>query len=94
MYLWWTFRIPAATFVCLKAGARLALTMTVEGEGGWSPLQVTPEDAAIVASTASQTGIVHATVTPAGTTPFCLQTYTTSNTAPVVSWRLCVTVHP
>jgi hypothetical protein len=78
--------------VCIAAGARLRLTITVEGEGGWTPLQVTPEGAATVASTTDPTGIVHAIVTPAGTVPFCLSTGTTSTTAPYTSWRLCVTL--
>jgi hypothetical protein len=78
--------------VCITAGARLRLTITVEGEGGWTPLRVTPESAAIVASTTDPTGIVHAIVTPTGTARFCLSTGTTSTTAPYTSWRLCVTV--
>ena len=86
---------PAETetsVVCIKAGARLRLTITVEGEGGWTALQVTPEGAATVASTTDSTGIVRAIVAPAGATPFCLSTDTTSTTAPAASWRLCVTV--
>jgi hypothetical protein len=78
--------------VCIKAGARLRLTITVEGEGGWTPLQVTPEGAATVASTTDSTSIVRAIVAPTGTAPFCLSTDTTSATAPALSWRLCVTV--
>jgi hypothetical protein len=77
--------------VCIKAGARLRLTITVEGEGGWTPLQVTPEGAATVASTTDPTA-VHAIVSPTGAAPFCLSTDSTSATAPAEGWRLCVTV--
>src|SRR5258708_5600483 len=55
--------------VCIKAGARLRLTITVEGEGGWTPLQVTPQGAATVASTTDSPGIVRAIVASAAAAP-------------------------
>ena len=78
--------------VCLKAGARLQLTLLQEGTGSWTPLQVAPGGAATVTSTTDSTGNQHATVTPTGTVPFCLSTATTDPTAPAATWRLCVTV--
>jgi hypothetical protein len=85
---------PDTTAVCLKTGARLRLTLTAEGEGGWTPFQITPHAAATVTSSADAAGNVHATVSPAGTTAFCLSTATTSDTAPSESWQLCVTIQP
>ena len=78
--------------VCLRPGARLRLTLTVEGEGGWTPFLVVPKDAATVVAATDQDGIVHATVSPSGTASFCLSTETTSPTAPAETWLLCVTV--
>jgi hypothetical protein len=84
--------------VCIKAGARLRLTLTGDWSGwtwGQPPLQVTPEGAATVASTTDPTGTVLAVVSPAGTAPFCLSTsFTNPNSAvdPVEGWSLCVTV--
>jgi len=78
--------------VCIKAGARLRLTLLPEGCCGWTPLQVAPDGAATVRSTTDSEGNMHAIVTPAGTAPFCLSTDTTNPTAPAASWRLCVTV--
>ncbi len=79
--------------VCIKAGARLRLTLVREPDRGWDPLQVTPQGAATVTSTTDRTA-VHAIVAPAGTAPFCLSTDTTSPypTDAVFGWRLCVTV--
>lgn len=80
--------------VCIRAGSRLRLTLPDDGYGSWAPLQVTPTAAATVASTTDSRGNVGATVTPAGTTPFCLATdlSPTSPTAPDFPWRLCVSV--
>jgi hypothetical protein len=84
--------------VCIKAGARLRLTLTGDSSGwtwGQPPLQVTPEGAATVASTTDPTGTVHAVVSPAGAVPFCLSTGFTnpkSTVDPVEGWSLCVTV--
>jgi hypothetical protein len=79
--------------VCIKAGARLRLTLVREPDRGWDPLQVTPHGAARVTSTTDRTA-VHAIVAPAGTAPFCLSMDTTSPypTDAVFGWRLCVTV--
>lgn len=85
---------PGTMAVCLKTGARLRLTLTAGGFGGWTPFQVTPHGAAAVTSGADAAGNVHATVTPAGTTAFCLSTGTTSDTSPAESWQLCVTIQP
>jgi hypothetical protein len=79
--------------VCIKASARLRLTLNGQGLDGWYPLQVTPEGAATVAYTSNSTGILGAIVSPTGTAPFCLTTNTRSTESqPVYSWRLCVTV--
>lgn len=84
--------------VCIKAGARLRLTLTGDSSGwtwGQPPLQVTPEGAATVASTTDPTGTVHAIVSPTGAARFCLSTgFTNPNSAvdPVYGWSLCVTV--
>jgi hypothetical protein len=79
--------------VCIKAGARLRLTLPGEGLDGWYPLQVTPDAAATVAYTTAPTDILAAIVTPTGTAPFCLSTGTRSlESQPAYSWRLCVTV--
>lgn len=84
--------------VCLKAGARLRVTLTGDSSGwtwGQPPLHVTPEGAATVASTTDPTGTVHAVVSPAGAARFCLSTgFTNPNSAvdPVYGWSLCVTV--
>ena len=79
--------------VCIKAGARLRLTLVRDPDRGWDPLQVTPQGAARVTSTTDRTA-VHAIVAPTGTAPFCLSTDTTSPypTDAVFGWRLCVTV--
>jgi hypothetical protein len=79
--------------VCIKAGARLRLTLVRDPDRGWTPLQVTPRGAARVTSTTDRTA-VHAIVAPTGTAPFCLSTGTTSPypTDEVFGWRLCVTV--
>jgi hypothetical protein len=83
----------ADSAVCIKAGARLRLTLVRDPDRGWTPLQVTPQGAATVTSTTDPTA-VHAIVSPAGTAPFCLSTYTTSPypTDELFGWRLCVTV--
>ena len=81
--------------ICMRPGARLRLTIVDDGYGSVAPLQVTPENAATVASTTdSATGNVHAIVTPARTAPFCLTAVLnpTTPTPPVLGWRLCVTV--
>jgi hypothetical protein len=79
--------------ICIKAGARLRLSLDGQGLDGWNGLQVSPEDAATVTSATDPTGILTATVTPTGTTPFCLATSTRSTASqPVYSWSLCVTV--
>jgi hypothetical protein len=89
-------RIPADTgnsAVCIKAGARLRLTLDGRGLDGWVPLQVTPGSAATVAYMAESTDILVAIVSPTGTAPFCLSTSTRSTESqPVSSWQLCVTV--
>ncbi len=79
--------------VCIKAGARLRLTLVRDPDRGWDPLQVTPQGAATVTSTTDPTA-VHAIVALTGTAPFCLSTSTTSPypTDAVFGWRLCVTV--
>jgi hypothetical protein len=79
--------------VCIKAGARLRLTLTTGGIGSWDPLQVAPEGAAMVTSTTDSTAM-HAIVSPTGKASFCLSTglMPASPTDPVFSWRLCVTV--
>jgi hypothetical protein len=79
---------------CVKAGSRLRLTLATGGSGTWAPVQVMPGGAATVASTTDSAGTMHAMVTPAGATAFCLSTSLTpeSPTDPVYSWRLCVTV--
>src|SRR5260221_7287892 len=79
--------------VCIKAGARLRLTLVREPDRGWTPLQVTPQGAPTVTSTTDPTA-VHAIVAPAGTAPFCLSNDTTRPypTNAVFRWRLCVTV--
>lgn len=79
--------------VCIKAGARLRLTLPGQGLDGWYPLQVTPDGAATVAYTTASRVLLAATVTPTGTAPFCLSTGTRSlESQPAYSWRLCVTV--
>jgi len=80
--------------VCIRAGARLRLTLPDDGYGSWAPLQVTPAGAATVASTTDSKGNVRAIVTPAGTAPFCLSTdlTPTSPTAPDFPWHLCVSI--
>ena len=84
--------------VCIKAGARLRLTLTGDSSGwtwGQPPLQVTPEGAATVTATTDATGTVHAVVWPTGAARFCLSTgFTNPNSAvdPVYGWSLCVTV--
>lgn len=84
--------------VCIKAGARLRLTLTGDSSGwtwGQPPLQVTPEGAATVASTTDPTGTVHAVASPTGAARFCLSAgFTNPDSAvdPVESWSLCVTV--
>jgi hypothetical protein len=83
----------APSTVCLVAGARLRLSLDGRGLDGWDALQVSPASAATVASATDPSGILTATVTPTGTTPFCLATSTRSTESqPVYSWRLCVTV--
>jgi hypothetical protein len=82
-----------ASAVCIKAGARLRLTLPGQGLDGWYPLQVTPDGAAAVAYTTAPTDTLAAIVTPTGTAPFCLSTSTRSLASQAVSsWRLCVTV--
>jgi hypothetical protein len=79
--------------VCILAGARLRLSLDSQGLDGWDALQVNPDGAATVASTTNSAGILTATVTPTGTTPFCLAASTRSTASqPVYSWSLCVTV--
>jgi hypothetical protein len=78
--------------VCIKAGARLQLTLLPDGIAGWTPLQVAPGGAASVTSTTDAAGGVRAGVTPAGAASFCLSTATLDPTRPAASWRLCVTV--
>src|SRR5258708_1311180 len=56
--------------VCIKAGARLRLTLTTGGIGSWDPLRVAPEGAATVTCTTDSTA-VHAIVSPAGKASFC-----------------------
>jgi hypothetical protein len=84
---------PAMSAVCVSPGTRLRITLTIEGEGGWTPFHVIPQGAAAVVSATDAAGLVHATVTPSGTKSFCLSTMTTSPTAPAENWLLCVTVH-
>ena len=43
--------------VCIKAGARLRLTLVREPDRGWTPLQVTPQGAATVTSTTDPTAV-------------------------------------
>lgn len=79
--------------VCIKAGARLRLTLPGQGLDGWYPLQVTPGGAATVAYMPASTDTLAATVSPTGTAPFCLTTGTRSlESQAAYSWRLCVTV--
>ena len=80
--------------VCVRAGARLRLTLPDDGYGTWSTLRVTPAGAAAVASTTDSMGNVRAIVTPASTAPFCLGTdlAPASPTAPDFPWHLCVTI--
>jgi hypothetical protein len=80
--------------VCIRAGARLRLTLPDGGYGSWAPLQVTPTGAATVASTTDSKGNVHAIVTPTGTATFCLGTdlSPTSPTAPDFPWHMCVSI--
>jgi len=80
--------------VCIRAGARLRLTLPDDGYGSWAPLQVTPTGAAVVASTTDSKGNVRAIVTPTGTAPFCLGTdlRPASPTAPDFPWHLCVSI--
>src|SRR5258708_17535718 len=54
--------------VCIKAGARLRLTLVRDPDRRWDPLQVTPQGAATVTSTTDRTA-GHAIVSPAGTAP-------------------------
>src|SRR5260221_13693855 len=54
--------------VCIKAGARLRLTLVRDPDRGWTPLQGTPQGAATVTSTTDPTA-VHAIVSPAGAAP-------------------------
>lgn len=88
--------LPAEAYtsaVCIKAGARLRLTLPGQGLDGWYPLQVTPDGAAAVVYMTAPTDTLAAVVTPTGTTPFCLSTATRSLASQAVSaWRLCVTV--
>lgn len=79
--------------VCIKASARLWLTLPGEGLDGWTPLQVTPASAATVAYLTGPMDILEAIVSPTGTAPFCLSTGTRSlESQPAYSWQLCVTV--
>ena len=80
--------------VCVRAGARLRLTLPDDGYGTWSTLRVTPAGAATVASTIDSKGNVRAIVTPTSTASFCLGTdlAPASPTAPDLPWRLCVTI--
>jgi hypothetical protein len=78
--------------VCIKAGARLQLTLLPYGIGSWTPLQVAPDGAASVTSATDAAGGVRASVAPAGTASFCLSTATTDSALPTASWRLCVKV--
>src|SRR5260370_35417377 len=61
--------------VCIKAGARLRLTLVRDPDRGWTPLQGTPRGVATVTSTTVPTAVT-ALVAPAGTAPFCLSTGT------------------
>jgi guanyl-specific ribonuclease Sa len=89
-------RLPADTqnsAVCIKEGARLRLTLDGRGLNGWVPLQVTPESAATVVYATESADILVAVVSPTGTAPFCLSTSTRSTESqPVSSWQLCVTI--
>jgi hypothetical protein len=80
--------------VCIRAAARLRLTLPDDGYGSWAPLQVTPTGAATVASTTDSKGNVHAIVTPTGTATFCLGTDLSpmSPTAPDFPWHMCVSI--
>lgn len=82
-----------ASAVCIKAGARLRLTLPGQGLDGWYPLQVSPGDAAAVTYMTAPTDTLAAIVTPTGTAPFCLSTSTRSLASQAAfGWRLCVTV--
>jgi hypothetical protein len=79
--------------VCVKAGARLRLTLLDQGLDGWYPLQVTPGGAATVAYLTAPADTLAAIVTPTGTAPFCLSAFTRSLASQAVyGWRLCVKV--
>jgi hypothetical protein len=88
--------LPAQTSpstVCIKAGARIRLTLPGQGLDGWYPLQVTPGGAATVAYLKAPTDTLAAIVTPTGTTPFCMSAFTRSLASQAVyGWRLCVRV--
>jgi hypothetical protein len=79
--------------VCVRAGARLRITLVTDPGWGWGPLRVTPPGAATVAST-SAPPVVRDLVVPTGLTPFCLATDNGSSLpdAPDFPWQLCVTV--
>jgi hypothetical protein len=86
---------PGDWSVCVRAGARLRLTLPDDnGYGTWAPLHVTPPGAAAVSSNTDPKGNVRVAVTPAGTSPFCLGTNLapTSPTAPDFPWHLCVAI--
>lgn len=80
--------------VCIRAGARLQLTLPDNRYGSWAPLQVTPTGAAMVASMTDSKGNVRAIVTPISMAPFCLGTdlRPASPTAPDFPWHLCVSI--
>ena len=79
--------------VCVRAGARLRITLVTDPGWAWGPLRVTPPGAATVAST-SALPVVRGLVVPAGLTPFCLATDSSSSLPgpPDFPWQLCVTV--
>ncbi len=85
---------PEHSATCVHLGATLQLTLTVEGEGGWTPLAVDPAGTATVTSSTSADGTVHAAVRANNAGNFTLATETTSTTAPASAWKLSVTVEP
>jgi hypothetical protein len=78
---------------CVKAGARLSITLATDPGWGWEPMRVTPPGAATVVST-SASRAVRDLAAPTGTTSFCLATDASSSLPgpPDFPWQLCVTV--
>jgi hypothetical protein len=79
--------------VCIRAGARLWVTLPLDGpEWSWGT-GVLPQGAAVVTSVTGPKAVVDV-VTPERAAPFCLALDygSTVPTNPVSTWQLCVTI--